>query len=203
MNESPVRLDLPFLGQRQYIQGTTLFDALLPFIPGQAKISFKIPHLIKSDRLELINLRGVERIPDSLAASLIWGTPAETGGLGVMPLPPSERPRRIAYDESQINSLAKFTGGLAELDRPSPFSFAGTIVSLNKAMLLQQFPKNEPGRWLFVRLDLSKIPENFIPLSLTLNNIIGGRIAKTEIKVGGFMIGDLYFSWCAQTLQEQ
>ncbi len=46
-------LQLPFLASRSYLHGTTLFDALTPFVPADARTSFSISRRNESDRIQI------------------------------------------------------------------------------------------------------------------------------------------------------
>lgn len=196
MPQFPLQITLAFLGQRPYLQGTTLFDALVSYVPRQARLSLKIPHLIKSDCVEVVDATLWGDRARSLAATLSWETEAEKGVLGVKALPCSETPRRIPYDEGQITNQAQFEAGTAEIRTQPTFSFAATLVSLNKAMLLRHLPKETMGQWLFTRLDLVKLPTGWEKIALKLHLVLpGGKHTRTRVDVDGRTVGDLYFYW--------
>jgi len=194
--ETPVEIILPLLGERRYLQGSTLFDALLPYVPQPCKLSFRIPRLIESDRIKVLPVQEPRATGKEFSAFLSWEDRTGHGVLGVNGLSPSKIPRRIPYDESQVTDSARFCARGVRFDGPSPFSFSATIVSLNKAMLVRELPKQERGRWLFVRLDLADVPKDTKEISLDLEAVLsGGRMVKTGVGVMGSLIGDLYFSW--------
>lgn len=49
----PAEYHFPFLEKRQYLHGTTLFDAMVQHVPPGASVSFKISRRILSDKLRL------------------------------------------------------------------------------------------------------------------------------------------------------
>jgi hypothetical protein len=197
MDAAPIPLALTFLGSRRYLQGTTLFDALLPYVPPDARIVFRIPRPIYSDRVEVLARPSPPpATAEEFAATLTWENAAARGELVVRALPPSQPRRETPYDESRLTALAEFRDGEARLACPSPFTFCATVVSLNKAMLHRDLPPPGPGRWLFVRLDLAHNPGEALPLAVRRQKVVpGGRLVKSEILAGGATAGDLYFAW--------
>ncbi len=186
---------LPFLGKRDYLQGTTIFDALAELIPAGASAVVKFPKLIHSDAIQVSTVES----PDA-SSTLHWRTAAECGILSIAPAPPSAAPARTAYDEESLVALAKFDESEARLTVPSPFSFCATAVSLNKALLQRIFPQPAPGRWLFVCMDIKTIPtSDFYPLTLRPIAPFSAKLARSRITIAGEQLGTLYFSWLHQT----
>jgi hypothetical protein len=50
---SEIDLTLPFLGERNYIQGGTLFEELISAYPGATEISLKLGQIIATDRVRI------------------------------------------------------------------------------------------------------------------------------------------------------
>lgn len=198
MVEAPVELPLTFLGDRPYLQGTTLFDALLPHVPAAARVTFRLANLMHTDRVEVV-ARTAEGPGDSWDATLTWEAAGESGILGVRGLPPAPVPRRTPYDEARLTALADFAPGKVSLEVPSPFDFCATIVSLHKALLHRELPQPGAGRWLFVRLDLDHLPGPHASLAVVRQSVMaGGRLVKSRILLDGVAVGDLYFSWLSR-----
>ncbi|GEM_PF-1979415 len=196
MSGLPARLSLPLLGQREYLQGTTLFDALLGFLPQHAGVTFKVPRVIKSDLVEVVDQQDLGKSAADWDATLSWITGEEMGTLAVKALPSSKNPLRVPYNESLVTDRIALGRGTAELAGEWPFSFCATIVSMNKAMLLGQVHSNPSGQWMFTRLDVSRVPGIGRLLTLQLGRVVGGgRIVKTQVSVDGILLGDLYFCW--------
>ena len=188
-------LHLPFLGKRDYLQGTTIFDALAELIPPGASAVVKFPKLIHSDAIQVSTAES----PDA-SSTLHWRTAAESGILSLVPAPPSAAPARVAYDEGSLVGLAAFDESEARLTEPSPFSFCATAVSLNKALLQRIFPQPAPGRWLFVCMDIKTIPtSDFYPLTVRPIAPFSAKLTRSRITIAGEQIGTLYFSWLNQT----
>lgn len=197
-------LTLPFLERRDYLHGTTLFDALVS-LPGngidrQASLSFKLSHRIDSDRVAvetLADARSLDR--DRHAASLSFQTSERTSSvLGVIPLPPSGDPARESYDESLVSDLVSVEPGRVSLVGTTPFSLVATLIPLNKVMLREErIAPGRPGQWFFTRLDLDDLPEgDFLPVALELDAVLGGgALVRSRIAIGGKPIGAIFFSW--------
>ncbi len=191
-------LTLPFLAHRQYLHGTTLFDALLPQAPPGSAISLKISRMIESDRIDV----GAPRASEIACASFSWHGPAgEMGELAVVPLSASSSPRREPYDEALVTDSVRpdVEGRRVSFERPSPFSFVATLIPLNKVLLRRHSPQGRDGQWLFTRIDVETVPERFVPLTLDYDAALArGALVRSRITAGGRPIGSLYFSWSAK-----
>jgi hypothetical protein len=183
-------LTLPFLGDRTYLHGTTLFDALLPHCPRDAALSFKISRMIETDRVEVSSIVG----NTDAHASITW----EGGGLEVAPVTPSANLVRQDYDESRVTSAVEFAPDKrsATFASEPPFSFVATLVPLYKTLLSRNQHGDRVGQWLFTRLDITGVPTRFVPLTLTYAGSLGrGSIARSRISADGSELGLVYFSW--------
>lgn len=200
MIQDGLELRLPLLGQRAYLQGTTLFDGLRPFFPADCQGSFKVSRLILSDRVLVATTQHPARLAretGKFQATLHWRTSAAAGDLYVWERPASEAPKREPYDESQITRRAVMEKGRITLRGSSPFGYVATAVLLNKHLLLDQV-KRGPGQWLFARLDFDRIADSYEALSLAIDAVVaGGASVKSQIFVNGAPVGYLYFSWLA------
>ena len=188
-------LVLPLLEKRQYLHGTTLFDALVKHVPVNGKISLSISRRIDTDRVQIYtrSISDTPRLGES--AKLMWRTAEAAGVIGVMPMPPSPQPRRHPYAEELVANRLKFGGNSTSLTEPSPFSFVATLIPMFKSLLTETTKTSGRGQWMFTRLDLDHCPEDFIPLSLSLEMVTGGTLARSTIESQGERVGALYFSW--------
>jgi hypothetical protein len=186
----PAELQLPFLGARTYLHGTTLFDAMSRHVPAGAALSFKISRRIDTDRI-----RVQAGSAEGHDASLSWQQQDRTGSLSAFARPPSAALRRDAYDEAQVTRLASVHGETATLEGPAPFGFVQTLIPLFKVLLARKVVPTRPGQWMFTRLDLPCVPAAFAPLSLQLRGVVPNRLARAQISCAGAAAGELYFSW--------
>ncbi len=189
-------LTLPFLGERTYLQGTTLLDALLGLLPAGTDLSVRLPHLLTTDTVRVSHGAAAG---DPVPAHAVLTHSGGRGRLEVRPLDPSATITRIPYDEAPVWDAAHFTPGVARLDTPSPHSFVATSVSLLKALMLRDAPPAAPGQWLFTGLDLLRHPgDAFLPLTVRRQSFVAGRMARAGLQVGDAPVGRLYFAWVAR-----
>ncbi len=185
---------LPFLGKRTYLQGTTLFEALLALRPEATDISFKIAKPLLTDRVEIRISDQPSEVPG--AASLTFqGLDQHQHIVEVRPLAPSPRIGREPFAEQDLIALAGFDGDTIRLDRPSPFTTIKTIVSLNKALLTRLWQPPMPGQWLFGRLDVTHYPQDFKDMALTYRMRASFAALTSDISVDGAPLGRVVFSW--------
>ena len=196
MAERLTELTLPYLGERTYLHGTTLFDALAALVSPKADVNYSFARMVRSDRVEVVAAGDIAEVRGMAHVTLTYRDEAGRRALGVKPLPPSPEPRRVPYDESLVTGRATFGDGRAEFDGPSPFSFVATVVPLHKALLARSAPHAGPGQWLFTRLDLDRLPTRASPLRLDLQGVLpGGMMARSRVSVAGSPAGVIYFSW--------
>ncbi len=185
---------LPFLGTRTYLHGTTLFDALMPHVPQAATVSFTISRRIDSDRVAFIVQPGSNKQSD-VSAKLAWRTAASSGLIAVKTLPPSAEPRRTPYDETLVtNALVRGTRSVI-MENTSPFSFIATLIPMFKILLAGTVKPDSTGQWMFTRLDVKRPAEDFLPLQLKYEGILGNSLARSAIECRQQKVGTLYFSW--------
>lgn len=190
-----VELTLPFLEQRGYLHGTTLFEALRERVPVEAGLTFKVSRRIESNRVR------VERVADSVgrgapfAASLAWKLRGEHGMFGVVPLPAQPPVERQQYDESAVTRACTLEGSQVVLTGRSPFSFIATLIPMYKMLLKTAYPMSPPGQWMFTRLDLDRHPAAFEKLSLVFDAVAGGLLARSRVLIEKRPVGALYYSW--------
>lgn len=180
-------LQLPFLGARAYLHGTTLFDSLLAFAPPREPVSFKFSRVIRSDRVRL------GTVLDSPSASMTWAG----GGIGVIPESPSGQIERRPYDEGLVTDGSLYEDRRIVLRKRGPFSFVATVVPLHKALLQRLAAPAQAGQWMFTRLDvpLAQVPQHWDSVAVVLGSLFQGRLARSTIEVDGAGFGEIYFSW--------
>lgn len=187
--------DLPFLGQREYLQGTTLFETLEPFIDGGTAISLQLRKLIESNRI-LVESTGTSS--SDLArfdAVITWLSKAEEVALGITGLPRREPIVREVFDEESLWERARFLDDAVEYPWEGRVHWVKAIVSLNKAMLTRKFQPASPGQWLFVRLDIERCVAPRKSLGIRFSHNVGLAAVVSEILVDEADAGRLQFSW--------
>ncbi len=190
-----VELTLPFLEQRQYLHGTTLFEALRKHVPSEAALTFKVSQIIKSNCIRIEAADDANERNSHSAASLAWKNGEGRGSLAVVPLDPTHPIERHSYDESLVTQKCSLSGQSVELDVAPPFTFVATLIPMFKTLLKSAHPMEQPGQWMFTRLELDRHPDTIIALGLSLDGVVGGSLARSRIMLGGKSIGALYYSW--------
>ena len=188
-------LKLPFLGQRDYLHGTTLFDALTETVPAGSAVCFKFSHMIRSDQVEITTLPDTPDEADTFAASLAWNDGGRHGWLGVKPAPLSNALLRQPYAEERVTGPAVFEPNRVRFRGPSPFTLVATLVPLHKALLVRQEVGQGPGQWVFTRLDLGQRPALYHELAVEIEHLLGRRLAKSRVWIDGAECGTIFFSW--------
>ncbi len=194
MNDSNT-LTLCFLGQRDYLHGTTLFDALRPWYEKGTHIQFKLGRLMKTDRVQVEQLSGRGGTEGNYSATLRWGEVGTEHRIGVMPLEPSPSPERVPFDEESIVRRAQFEDRSVTVTDRQGESLIRMMVALNKALLFRILTPPLPGQWLFTRLELETAPTSFQKVSLRFRSNVGVAAVTSSIEVDGQSLGILMFSW--------
>jgi hypothetical protein len=189
-------IQLPYLGSRNYLQGTTLFASLWSFVPGDAEFSFKVPRFIRSDVIHVIAQTAEESKPTEWDAILTWKQPMVGGVVTASAAPVSGNPKREPFDEESIVRLGRFSRDSVGFEEASPYPFLPTIVALQKAYLLRIARAGSGGQWIFTRLDLSSLPRETTGLSLESMTFSAGQtVCRSRVRLAGRDLGDLYFAW--------
>lgn len=188
-------LTLCFLGQRDYLQGTTLFDALEPWYAGGSDIRFKLGRMMKTDRVGVEEVSGSAFDVSKYAATLLWRAASGERQLGVVGLAPSANPQRMPFDEEAITGRAQWEAQQVTLVGQQGESLVRSVVALNKALLFKVFSPPLPGQWLFTRLELRRPVPVFDHLRLTYKSNVGLAAVSTAIEVDQARAGSVMFSW--------
>ena len=194
-----MRLKLPFLGQRNYLHGTTLFDAMTVNLSTASSVSFKFARMVYSDQVDLVDFNAAPARTEEFLVALTWQYGGEQGWRGVRELPISTVVERRPYPEGEVTEAATFTPQQATFRGASNFSFVATLVPLHKALLLRNQIGQGKGQWVFTRLDLSAIPVTYRELSLQIEHVLGRRMVKSRVLVDGSPRGAIFFSWMSSS----
>lgn len=181
-----------FRGNRDYLHGTDLFNHVAALFPLVAPLSVRF-HRPMVKVPELFELAEGEPT-DGWPAFFLMGSGLEsrTIGLRETEMTPTDR---FPYDESDVVAGATLYREAAVIVSPlgSNFTFIERILALQKKLLNEVLAADI--KWWFVRLDVKEIPPKMVGrLELKLKQHVGVRIAKSEIRESGKMLGDIYFS---------
>lgn len=194
-----ISVRLPFLGARNYLQGTTLFACLWSYVPPHSRFVFKMPRFIRSDQICVTVQSPDEPRPPKWDAILDWTSDGSAGLVTAIGLEGSGAPVREPYDEGRIISMAVFHDTSVVLDSESPVEFVPTIVSLQKEYLLRSAHARPESQWIFTRLDLRSLPAR--TRGLALKNFTfgpGNTTCKSTVTSNGADLGELYFASIAR-----
>lgn len=188
-----------FLGERTYLQGTTMFGLLAPNLEGATDIRFKIRRSIHSDQVLLRDFPIPGKAADVEASYVLPN--GESRNWWVYGHAPSEAQKRTPFDESEITDGIVFGEGAATLHGMPPHSVCTVLVSMNKALLERQLPQPAKGRWVFVGATFSSYPFWAAPFTVRKQDVLaGGRLVRSEFEIPGAS-GDLLFSWLQEPLR--
>lgn len=194
MTDGHTDLVLPWLGRREYLHGTTLFEALVERSRAERDLCFKVQSVLRTNRIRIVEIDPSSPLQRP-AASLSWSDGDGVQGLWVLPLEPTETPQRAVFDEAQIVAQSSFVCDGVCLKEATSYPFIYSVVALNKALLLRSLSPPQPGQWLFTRLDLARVPTCFLPLRIRLETTFHHRLVRSSLMVDADPIGDMYFSW--------
>jgi len=187
-------LVLPFLEQRSYLHGTTLYQHLRPMAPATVGTCFRIARVIRSNVIRLV--KGDVAIEP--VARIDWTENGIARTLAVEELPPCSPIHRCPYDESLVSSSMIVEDYVAYLSDPLPFDTISTAVPLFKETLrINGFAPVDGGQWMFTRLDSHPIEGNTENQSMKLQlQLVRPRlIAKASVFLAVSKWADMYFSW--------
>ena len=188
-------LKLPLLGSRNYLHGTTLFEALEKrFVDGSA-ISLKLSQMMLTDTVRVQEFDPAVELGRAYSATVTWMADGSRRGLGVSPLLTSDQIDRAVYDEESIVAKADFQDHSVTIAQPSGYSLVKTIVALHKALLFRLLAPARSGQWLFTRFDLEAVPASWLPLSISHGQGSNLAAVASEVAFDGRPGGRVMFSW--------
>ena len=191
------RLHIDFKGNRRYLHGTDLFDALVALNGGSSggrladvRMSFYRPitHCVEAVRMQHGSV--AELRPAALFESRVDGEPAVWA---LRERPGEAVSGRRPYDEEGVAAGAVVTGRSISQVQPTPYTFIERVVALHKR-LLNQLHEAGGAKWWFGRIELKKVPPASATLRLEVETELGGRLIKSSIEADGQRVGSIYFS---------
>jgi hypothetical protein len=191
------RLNVKFKGNRTYLHGTDLFDAMVDLnarSSGAALTDIRMSFY----RPITQSVEAVRMPPGSMAnlhpAALfelqvdhepaIWALRENVG---------EPVDGRRPYDEDAVTAQAVVKDRSISQPRPTAYTFIERAVALNKR-LLNELRRDAGVSWWFARLELPHLPPPSPGLRLGVETELGGRLVKSSIEVDGQRAGSIYFS---------
>lgn len=187
-------LEFAFKGKRDYVHGTSLFNAALDVARaqglGDGTIDIAFKHMITTPRCEL-ELR--KPGPRDAVAARIQNDAGVTLELCVNPAESeAEEAQREPYDESAMCRDSEIFGTSITLSTTGHDDAIEVLVALCKKM--HQASIDGSKKWVFSRY------RGIIPLpvltdiEIVTTKRVGVRLTCNAVYVGGHKIGDMFFS---------
>jgi hypothetical protein len=196
----PRPLKLCFKGDRDYLHGTDIYDAVTTALGGRGggpggpfRMSI---HRIARHQCAMVvadTPEGAGRPSEAVAefalgsgVARLTGWLIETGDAVAC---------RYPYDEDAVVAAIRLDGEAIILDRAPGYRPIEVIVAMTKRLHYSAVPI-EAGRWMFTRLDLKRLleDEDEGDMRIELKNRLGHRLTRSRIESGGEHIGEIYFS---------
>lgn len=195
------QLELPFRGERSYLHGTDLHQAIVAALaepPPAGSVNLTFHHLLSHQPDLVLSRDSLQHLREDAAfrGEMRWGNGTD---LLHAVLLESGRPvtARKVCNEPEVAAAAvvDVAAKTAELKESAPGSPIERIVFLNKRLHLEVLPHLSP-KWLFARLELvaplaAEPPEEF---TITLRQVLGKRFTRSEVTAGGRRLGFISFS---------
>lgn len=192
-----VSLELVYKGDRTYLQGPDMVDAVMDclarvepqHVHGPVKM---VMHEFARNQVDLLYGIGAERCPRPENARLEFSLGNDVTGW----LRETARPVTTAlpYPEEEVLAGSNIDGKIITAVHHEAFSAIEVIVSMTKQLHKTLFP-TQP-KWIVTRLELSnpleqRYPEGF---QVELMHVLGSRLTKSSVRSGRADLGHIYFS---------
>jgi len=193
MNDAAAALSVGFKGERSYIQGGDIFNAVADRLatddPDAWVEHLAFRHFARRD------------------CDLVWERPSETAVLiaqGRSGPPERKRPfwviestrdavGRRPFDEDSIMDAAISAGKVIWLEQRSAHTLIEEIIALTKRLAYELTPDVD-GKWVFGQIDLKgPLPDIYQRLRIEQKNLIAGRFSVNHISFDDAEIGSIRF----------
>jgi hypothetical protein len=198
---TPTPLSLCFKGERDYLQGGDLYNAVIDVL-AQRYVPIRNFHLAFHGFLLTLPdmyLMREENRPlraTDAAADLRFKAGVDAEAMFGW-LAPSSRPVdcRMPFDEDKIRRHCTISGQTVSIRRDTRFTAIEVAVSMTKHLHNERLPIHE-GRWIFTKIELSRPLDKDAAhhLDITLRDNIHNRLTRSEMAVDGARVGHIYFS---------
>lgn len=195
-------LSLCFKGERDYLQGTDLAEAVATLArkelgAGVSRLQIAMHRFfcVQPDmHWAWLDDAGKLERPRTAGAdfSVAAGAQALRGWISEST---RKVDRRIDFDEQRITARCRLAGDSIAIEGETGFLPIEVAVSMTKTLHNRRYPA-PAGRWIFTKLDLNRLPApaDAARLSIALRDNLHGRLTKSEIRAGGEVLGSIYFS---------
>ena len=202
-SRSSFHLSFKFKGERSYVQGPDIFNAVskCASIASFGYISrMRLDKLLATNALLLIGDAIAYYSKDSFCGTGTLVCPCKgTRQFALLPLIGSIIEEKYDYDEEEIFDLAS----IAESDRScsivsaTRYSLIEEAVALTKLLNNNLFPPEDSKKWLFVGIVTNAELSHFrgdSELQIFCKKLIANRFSKNDILLGSAHLGTINFA---------
>ncbi len=186
-------LKLRFKGDRRYVHGSDVFNAIDRVILGHDSSAFVAQLAFRRFARHDCELRwkqpppadsvfaqGRVNVAGNLQPFWVVETTAEVGA-------------RYEFDEDGLLSASVVNGDAIELPEPTRHSTIEEVIALTKRLNYALTPDVD-GKWVFGELKLNRsFPDDYRVIRIVRVNEMGGRFSVNRISIDGDAIGDIRF----------
>lgn len=182
---------LPLLGNRDYVNGATIFTALLDEMDAEFPIDLRFQTMVRG-----IVKFGPVWDGDKPNAIAIFQHQGNRETLGIYDAGGYDQLERLPWDETAIATNFVLEKSTISADHGSDILLIQRLVVMNKVLMSAIFPKK--GKWILTRIDVQSWGESAKRASLTHEGGLGSKLTKARIDLDGKSVGHLYFSLALQ-----
>ncbi len=194
-------LEFCFKGNRTYIQGSDIFDAIVSKLASNfnldkiENIKYSAHKMLKKNAfvliLEKFNPNDYKKIN-----SVITFKNSEKKYYVVVIEDSREIECSVEYSEEIVRSTSAIIDKKIEFKNELEDSLTEIIVSMNKYYLQESVTKD--GKWMVTKFDYHNLNDiqnvKGKMISLELKNNFNNKLTKSIVTVDGLVVGNLYFS---------
>ena len=200
MNQRIVPLYPCFRGSRDYVHGTDMYESLAQLVHSELGLGIERflmgIHRFSSAQPDIhwFEDRDILARPRNATVDFYVSTGNRTA-FGWLVESERKVDCRVEYEENTIAEHCTFSNKSASVLRDPGYRPIEIAVSMTK-MLHIRFLPSATGRWIFTKLELSRMLEaaNAATLRVVLRDKLYGRLTRSEIQAEGGTIGSIYFS---------
>jgi hypothetical protein len=193
MNDEAVALGLGFKGERTYIQGGDIYNAIAATVSDADPTAF-VEHLVFREFARR-DCDLVREKPGNDAVLIAQGRSRSNDGRHPFWVTESQRDAvgRRPFDEDSITDAAVSAGSEIWSQQRSAYTPIEEIIALTKRLAYELTPEVE-GKWVFGQIDLDgPLPTAYGKLVIVQKNLIAGRFSVNEITMDETVIGNIRF----------
>jgi hypothetical protein len=181
------RWQLPYLGDRNYVHGTTIVDRILSeFTPG-----FPLDVRFQSPILGEVEVRSASSAKPNVAVS--FEQHGQRALYGLFDAGQGSSNDRRSFDEQAIAARVTLSEKSASSPHDSDASLIARIVVMKKALMAGIFP-DARGKWWFAELWLEAWPTAVTAVEVKFDRNIGTKLVRSTVRANGDPIGKISFS---------